>query len=227
VSQVKPKHPGAKKRRKFLNRRDVLILLTLWAVGCVIVTVLLGLFYANSVAEVGEQPRPVATFTIPFEEENTAKTAYLAALNQAQSWQSDVEIVALSSRWPQADIQNLGRAEVWDFRFYSAERNRIYFAIVTPGQEEVAGRAHLYKLKSSVNLIDPANWVIDSDEAISIWANNGGGLFLENFPGSSVELLLRQAPDIEKPVWDIIGLGADQTEIFYLTIDATNGEVLN
>lgn len=221
------KRRDASKRGILVKRRDILILLGIWAAGCVMVAVLLGLFYANSVAEVPAQPRPVATFVIPFEEKNTAKSAYLLALQEAQNWQSDVQMVAVSTHWSEATIQDLGKAAVWDFRFFSAARNRVFFGVVDLDNQQVIGRAHLFKLKSTVSLIDPASWVIDSDEAITIWANNGGGVFLENFAGSRVEVLLRQPPERTAPVWDIIGISGDQSQLFYLAIDASTGQVLN
>lgn len=209
------------------KRREILILASFWVVGCVIVTALLGLFYANSVADVADQPRPLATFAIPFQEGNTAKAAYMLALQTAQNWQSDVEMVAVSTHWDEATIDNLGSATVWDFRFFSAEHGRVFFSAVDLNAQETLGRAHLYKLKIAPHLIDPAEWVIDSDEAISIWANNGGGTFLQNFPNSRVEALLRQTPERGVPVWDIISISSDQSQIFYLSIDASTGQVLN
>ncbi len=207
-----------------IMRRDVLILISVWVSGCVIVAVLLGLFYANTVTpKIPEQPTPRATFAIPFTEDS-AKTTYLLALQEAQNWQSDVRIVALSTRWSNATVQDLGQAGIWDFRFFSTKSSRIFFAVVTP-DKEVAGRAHINKLKHAPYLIDPVDWVIDSSEAISIWANNGGGYFLQAYPENRVELLLRQT--LNGPVWDIIGISADQSQIFYLSIDATDGTVLN
>ncbi len=221
------KRQDKRQRQTILKRRDILILLSFWAVSCVMVAVLVGLFYANSVVGVPDQPRPIATYAVPFEK-GTAKAAYPLALKEAQNWHSDVELIAVSTHWPEATVQDLAKAEIWDFSFFSAKHNRIFFSVVIPDKQEVTGRAHLFKSKSgTLNLINPADWVIDSDEALSIWINRGGGAFLENFPGSSVEPLLRQAPGQERPVWDIIGIGTDQSQIFYLRIDATNGEVLN
>ncbi len=220
------KRQDKRQRRTILKRRDILILLSFWAVGCVMVAVLVGLFYANMVSRVPDQPRPIATYAIPFEK-GTAKAAYLPALKEAQNWHSDVELIAVSTNWSEATVQDLGKAEIWDFSFFSAKHNRIFFSVVIPDKQEVTGRGHVVKLKSTLNLINPADWETDSDEALTIWINGGGGGFLEDFPGSSVELLLRQTPDQRKPVWDIIGIGADQSQIFYLRIDATNGEVLN
>ncbi len=188
--------------------------------------ILLGFFYAQSQAEVTDQPRPVATYTIPFSGV-TAKTAYQeAALSTAQQWQSDVQMVAISSDWADATWQSVGQAEVWDFRFYSPERRRTYFVVV-PAEQPAVGRAHLYKLSDSPATIEVAEWLIDSDEALSIWVNNGGGVFMETFPDNKVEALLHQDPDRERLLWDIIGVSADQSQLFFLTIDASTGQVLN
>jgi hypothetical protein len=213
------------KRRNVVTRRDVLMLVSVWMVGCLIVTILLGFFYTQSVAQEPQQPQPIATFVIPFAG-NSAKTVYSSALTKAQEWEEDVEMVAVATRWSDTSAQGLGQTENWDFRFYSSEHQRIFFAAVAADQP-AAGRAHLYKVKNSLSLVNSADWVIDSDEAISIWVNNGGGMFLKNFPENSVEVLLHQAPGQNRPVWDIIAINADQSQAFYLTIDATNGQILN
>jgi hypothetical protein len=203
-----------------------LILLSVWAVGGLIVIGLLGFFYVNSVAQAPEPPQPVATFVIPFDKENTAKTAALLALEEAQNWQEDVELVAVSTQWPEATLQSLARTEVWDFRFFSPGHDRVLFTFVATN-EQVVSQPHLNKFRNSPGLITQTDWIIDSDQALSIWVNHGGGVFLQNFPGSRVEVLLRQAPATADPVWDIIGISADQSQIFYLSIDATDGQIRN
>jgi hypothetical protein len=213
------------KRRNVVTRRDVLMLVSVWMAGCLIVTTLLGFFYTQSVAQEPQQSQPIATFVIPFAG-NSAKIAYSSALTKAQEWQEDVEMVAVASRWSNATAQGLGQTENWDFRFYSPEHQRIFFAVVTADQP-TAGRAHLYKVKNDLCLINSADWVIDSNDAISTWVNNGGGVFLKNFPENQVEVLLHQMPGQDRPVWDIIAVNADQSQAFYLTIDATNGQILN
>jgi hypothetical protein len=213
------------KRPNVVTRRDVLMLVSVWMAGCAIVTTLLGFFYTQSVAQEPQQPQPIATFVIPFAG-HSAKTAYPSALTKAQEWNQDVEMVAAATRWSNTTAQGLGQTENWDFRFFSPEHQRIFFVAVTADQP-AAGRAHLYKVKNDLSLIDSADWVIDSNEAISTWVNNGGGVFLENFPENSVEVLLHQVPGQNRPVWDIIAINADQSQAFYLTIDATNGQILN
>lgn len=206
-----------------LKRRDVLILASIWLLGCVVVLVLVGLFLAGR-PPAAEEPKPIATFVIPVRGE-TAKAAYRRALRTAQAWQGDVATVAVSTYWPEASLDRLGEVQAWDVRFFSPGRQRLYFTIVNSGGG-VAGRAHLYKLRYAPPLIDPARWLVDSDEALNIWANNGGGAFIHNYPGSRVEAMLRQSPERQGPVWDIIGISAEQSQVFYLAIDAGSGAVL-
>ncbi len=220
--------PGGQRPQRPLpfKRRDILIVVTIWLVGCVLVAGLVTLFYFNKKITAPPQPQPVATFVIPVKGGNTAKDAYQLALKQAQQWHADVELVAMSAQWPEATVENLGQGGVWDSRFFSASSQRLYFVVVT-ADNQALGQAHLFELNhSSPGLINRAEWVIDSREALTTWVNNGGGLFLKKFPGSRVEALLRQAPKLQKPVWDIIGANADQSQIFYLAIDATNGQIL-
>ncbi|MCP4363007.1 MAG: PepSY domain-containing protein [Chloroflexi bacterium] len=220
---VKRKDTSSKRRDIPIRRRDVLILGTVWLLGCGIVAGLLGLFYFNANPVVPEPPGSVATYTIPFTEDS-AKTMYLLAQQEAQNWQSDVDLVASSTRWSNASLDDLGQAGIWDFRFFSDKSDRIFFTFVTP-EKEVISRANINKLRKPPYLINPADWVLDSNEAISIWVNNGGGAFLEAFPENQVEVLLRQTEP--RPVWDIVGISADQSQVVYLSIDAADGTVLN
>jgi hypothetical protein len=222
------KKPGEKRQARPapFKRRDILILMTIWLVGCLLVAGLVALFYLNKRGVTPDQPQPATTFVIPVKGGNTAKAAYQLALKQAQQWHEDVELVAMSAQWPAATVENLGQGGAWDCRFFSASSQRLYFVVVTPDNQAL-GQAHLFQLKHSApGLINRAEWVIDSHEALTTWVNNGGGLFLKKFPGSRVEALLRQAPNPPKPVWDIIGANADQSQIFYLAIDAANGQIV-
>ncbi len=210
-----------------VRRQDILVLLSIWGVGCAVVASLLGLFYFYSSNGGPGQPtpNPEAVFNIPFSG-GTAKTAYLSALNKAQAWSSDVELVAASASWSNATPEDLGRVDLWDFSFFSDGHKRIFFNLVATDQP-VTGRAHPFKLTRPPARINPAEWIIDSDEAVSIWLNNGGGAFLEAMPGNHVEALLRQSANDGKPVWNIVGTSADQSQMFFLTIDAATGTVLN
>jgi hypothetical protein len=208
-----------------IKRRDILILLSIWLVGCALVMLLVGIFYSQRREEAVAPPPPTATYTLTFEGK-TAKEAYLEALANARNWQSDVALVATSAYWPEATLASLTTFDAWDFRFFSPTRRRIYFAVVKP-DSPVVGRPHLYKQETTATtLVDPAAWLIDSDEAVAIWVNNGGGPFLEGYPGSSVELLLRQLPKQNTLVWDIISVSQDQSQIFYLSVNANNGAIL-
>jgi hypothetical protein len=228
-----PQHPdelkpgGERQQRRLpFKRRDILIVVSIWMVGCVLVAGLVALFYLNKKVTTPDQPQPVATFVIPVKGGNTAKTAYQLALKQAQQWHADMELVALSAQWPEATVESLGQGGVWDCRFFSTSSQRLYFVVVT-ADNQTLGQAHLFQLKhNSPGLINRAEWMIDSHEALTTWVNNGGGLFLKKFPCSRVEALLRQLSNVEKPVWDIIATNPGQSQIFYLAIDATNGQIV-
>lgn len=210
-----------------IRRRDILVLASVWVVGCGIVFGLLAVFYSQSQqSPATPQPQATATYTLDFEGD-TAKIAYMRALSNAVTWQGDVELIAASAYWPQVPaLDALQTTDTWDFRFFSPGRLRTYFAVAGSGKP-VVGRAHLYKqTQAQPTLIDPTAWVIDSDEAILIWLNNGGGVFLETFPDSSVEVLLRRLPDSPTLIWDIISVSPDQSQLFYLGIDAQDGMVI-
>ena len=208
-----------------IKRRDLLIVLSIWLVGCALVMLLLGIFYSQNEVKEAPTPQPIASYTLAFEGP-TAKEAYQEALAGAQQWQGDVDLVATSAYWPEATLSSVTQFDTWDFRFFSPARQRVYFAVVRPNQP-VIGRPHLYKRDTTTTaLVDPTAWLIDSDEAVTIWVNNGGGPFLEAFPGSSVELLLHQLPQQNLLVWDIIAVSQDQSQLFYLSINANNGNIL-
>ena len=106
-----------------------------------------------------------------------------------------MKLVGLSAHWSAATIDTLNQTKIWDFRFFSPERRRIFLVNVTL-DKEVSGQAHLYKVKGTnkPSIINPDDWIVDSDEAILTWLNQGGGFFLETFPGSQVQVIFRQPP---------------------------------
>lgn len=207
-----------------VSRRDLLIVASVWLVGCVMLSLLVGFFYSQRVPSQPDQPPPVATYELAFNE-HTAKAAYRQAEPEAGTWQDDVQLVAAAASWVDATVDSVGGARGWDLRFYSPGHERILFAAYTPDQP-VATRAHLYSSRGNPQLINPSEWVVDSNEAITAWVNNGGGVFLETYPDNTVEVLLHQRADRDRPVWDIIGVNTDQSQVFYLTIDATSGQIL-
>lgn len=223
------KKTEAKPRRKtFIRRRDVLILVTVWLVGCGLVGALVIAFYLIDSTPPEAAPMISASNTRFNFSGQTAKDAYLAALPEAREWADDVQLVSVSAHWADVTPETVDQVDIWDFSFFSAGHNRIFFTLVLTDQQAI-GRAHPYRLKKPPHLVDPTRWTIDSDEAISIWLNNGGSVFLTTFPDNEVEALLRQSESIEnpRPVWNIIGTSADQSQIFYLIIDASTGTVLN
>ena len=226
--QPKRKKKGGPQRSSNpFRRRDILILVAVWLVGCTIVSALLGLFYMNSVEQTVEPIRPLVTpVVLSTQAEYKAKSAYIAAAAEAQNWRDDAELVAISAQWVDATLESLNQPVTWDFRFFSSGRQRLLFIVVAPGAP-IASRTHLAEVTYNPSPVDPATWSIDSDEALSIWLTNGGSAFIEAFSGNRVELLLRKLPASNQTIWDIIGLNQDQTQLFYLSIDAANGQVLN
>jgi len=222
----KKRNTGAKvtaSKRIPIKRRELLVLLGIWLAGCVVVTLLLGLFFINSSPQTPNLPKPAATYDIQFSGE-MAKAMYLKALAKAQSWSDDVELVALSARWSNATAKDLGQVNTWNFRFFSPRHMRIYFVVITP-KNEVLGRAHFKKVQQSPYLISPTAWEIDSNEATKIWLNSGGGAFLGAYAENQVELGLRQTN--QGLVWEVMGISADQSQMYYVPINATTGVVLN
>ncbi len=216
----------SKQHRPPVKRREILVLVGIWLAGCAFVGGLIGLFYLNSSpADSVPPPGPVESVEIPFSG-GSAKTAYLSASKAAQDWQPDVKLVSLSTNWDNATPDTLGAVDSWNVNFYSEPHQRIFVAVVAANQEPF-GRAHPFKLRRPPLLLNSEAWVVDSNEALSIWVSNGGNAFLQAFPKNQVEMLLRQSADPDRPVWNIIGASGDQSQIFFLTIDATNGQILN
>jgi hypothetical protein len=225
--------PAAPRRRKKttinsapVRRRDLLVLLGVWLVGCSIVATIVGLFYlARRPAEVDTFPQVEEAAEVAFSDQS-AKVAYAGALGRARAWQPDVQLVSVTAAWDNTTPARLGQAEAWDFSFFSPGHERIYLVTQRPEQAP-AGRAHPFKLSYPSPVIAPESWLVDSNEAINIWLSSGGSTFLDTFPENHVELLLRQSTDANTPVWNIIGTSDDQSQLFFLTIDAATGTVLN
>ncbi|MCG3208752.1 MAG: hypothetical protein FOGNACKC_02364 [Anaerolineae bacterium] len=214
---------AAPPKRIPIRRRDILILLGFWLAGCAIVAILVGFFYSNISPQELPTPQPVATYTVEFSGD-TAKIVYLKALANAQSWSDDVALVALSTQWVNSTGSSLGQPGNWDFRFYSPRHKRLYFVVITP-EGKVLGRAHFRELRQGPLLVDPTEWLVDSDEALRTWFNQGGGPFLQAYTENQVELLLR--PTSQGLVWEVIGFSSDQSQMHYVPISANSGEVLN
>lgn len=228
TKSMKPAVRKNKQTKSWFGRRQRLILAGVYLVGCIFVGFLLVVFYISSRTGVGQQTIasfPVGSFEVTFREP-MAKDAYEVALPFAQRWDDSVQLVSVSTTWNNVSLDDIGQVDVWDFSFFAPERDRMYFTIVTVDQP-VDGQAHPFKLQRPPLVINPDEWAVDSSQAIAIWLNNGGGVFVQTFPENQVEILLRQSLEGGGPVWNIIGTSADQSQLLYLTIDATNGMVLN
>jgi hypothetical protein len=221
------KAPQKKRPAPIIGRKELLVIGGIWLAGCVLVAGLVGVFYYYRAP--GEAnplpPSPPELVNIPFSG-TTAKTAYLSALTKAQDWSADVQLVSLSADWRNAAPPDLGQVAVWDFNFFSPEHGRIFLASVIQGQPPT-GRAHPFKIRRPPRIVSPEAWLIDSDQAASIWLSNGGNTFLETYPENQVEILFRQGRDSNTPVWSVIGTNLDQSYLFYLMIDAQTGNILN
>jgi hypothetical protein len=81
--------------------------------------------------------------------------------------------------------------------------------------------------QSSVRSVDPKDWKIDSSRALATFLEEGGRIFLEQYPGSDVRVSLLVLPGGSHPVWLVSGIAPQTKAVETLTLHAGTGQVLS
>jgi hypothetical protein len=197
-----------------LKRRDYLILATFWLASACVVGLIL-IFFA-----LGTSGESQAVYELT-PGEITALTLYPLAEAAALAWEEDVLFISASTSWNHASMAVLEQPVEWVYRFYSPGLQRILFVIVTPEQEIIV-QPHLRKIRRELQVIDPAEWQMDSPEAITAWLNSGGGRWLQQAPNPVISAQLTFDLDENVPVWTISGLDVETGQSINYTLKATS-----
>jgi hypothetical protein len=166
--------------------------------------------------EVAAVPGPQPTYTVSFGQ-ITGLKQYEAARSAAQSWAADAELVSANATWPKIiGKEQVGEPALWTYRFYSAAKERLFFANVDP-QGQVETIEHIAPVSLPPRVIPADSWVIDSPAALAIWLDYGGAKMLGSNPGLEMLVQLRYPSTSPNPVWMVVGLN-EQTELIHTVV---------
>lgn len=180
---------------------------------------------ANSATIIAQRADDIAP--TPLYDGRSAIVAYASALQTAQAWQADAQLMQAQATWPQganAD-QLLQGEESWGFTFYAPSAQRMgVFSVV----EDTATLVSEGDYEQTDPLLSASGWNLDSKDAIEIFLAGGGSTFLAE-QGVSTMTMALLASDREangRLEWQIALFSLQTGQAFTMRLDATSGEVL-
>lgn len=216
-----------------MKRRDIFILILVWAGAGLLVLIAGFLYLAQSqgrplTTTAVEAPAPAPTLPNTFQvtfAENTALQLYPIAEAAARSWQADARLVSAEATWRTTAIDQVGKPTPWSFRFYSVAARRSYFVTILP-DGQVNARQHFLTEPNPPGLLPAQRWAVDSNQAIAAWLNAGGGAFLGENPGLEVSAILSYQRAGDGLFWHVTGLNQKNETLVSTTVDAQSGAVV-
>jgi hypothetical protein len=167
------------------------------------------------------QPESEETALHPLE---TAREWYPAAITEAEDWQTDVQLVSATASWSNVQSEDdLQQAVAWGYSFLSPQTRQVRVISVTP-----EGAEHAQTLDATANTrgVDVSLWQVDSEQALSLFLDNGGRDFLAQHPGATVSLRVGLEESGERLIWRLMGIYSPERATLMVTVDATTGELL-
>jgi hypothetical protein len=205
-----------------MTKKQVAILWGLTAV-VLVVFVLVGRLISRSAKK---QPSPATTSykrTYNLGQiSQSARNVYALADQAARSWQKDAALVSASASWLFVEVDDLGAPTNWTFQFFSPRTQKLY--VVSAGESQVT----VIRDTLSPYVLPTApvgEWQLDSNQALTIWLNNGGGDLLATHPIVDVSAML-QPPDGGGLEWVVVGTVRDSQTVHLVRIDAQSGALL-
>jgi len=154
----------------------------------------------------------------------TAKDAYPQALQEAQTWQPDADLVSASASWREVTAEQLLEEDAsWGFTFFSAQTRQI--RVVAVNREGAKGAENV-DVPPTVRTVDTASWQLDSPEVLRLFLDHGGRDFLAQHPGATVSLRLGLEEGGERLVWHAFGIYSTDRSTITLSVDANSGDVI-
>lgn len=155
----------------------------------------------------------------------TAKEAYPTALEAAQAWQADAQLVSATASWRDLAAEQLLEEDAsWGFTFFSPQARQIRIVSVTgQGPEGVES----LDVPPTVRITDVALWQVDSPQVLRLFLDHGGRDFLTQHPGATVTLRLGPEERGERVVWLAFGIYSADRSTMTLQVDASSGEVIS
>ena len=170
-----------------------------------------------------QSARPAARPSLTLGAGITARQALAPAAELAEQWQEDAQLAVVSTHRLAAGTQSQGESE-WAFQFFSPSTQRLALVTVI-GEEAHITRETLSPYSVPTFLVK--EWHVDSDQALQVWWEKGGGTLLTQRPDADLAMQLRGAEDGgEHPVWMVTGFVVSAESAFIVTVDATSGTVV-
>jgi hypothetical protein len=205
-----------------MTKKQVAILWGLTAV-VLIVFVLVGRVISRSA---GRNRSPVTaarkeTYSLA-QISQSARNLYPLADQAARSWQKDAKLVSASASWLFVKMEDLSAPTNWTFQFFSPRAQKIY--VVSASEQRVT------VIRDSLSpYVLPAapvgEWQLDSNQALTIWLNNGGGDLLAAHPVVDVSAML-QLSEQDGLEWFVAGTVRDSQTVHLVRIDAQSGALV-
>ncbi len=164
------------------------------------------------------RPAPTSVY-----EEKTAKIALATAQRGIQDWHNDAVLLEATATWPQGvteETLRIGEAN-WAYTFYSAGSNAVALVTVR-GDEATRISESAYALDAPP--ADVGSWNMDSQEALGLFLNEGGGQFLQDEGISTMIMKLSAASGQMEWFLSLFANGSGRS--FTMFINATTGDVL-
>ena len=158
------------------------------------------------------------TYSLP-QISQSARNLYPLADQAARSWQKDARLVSASASWLFVKVDDFSEPTNWTFQFFSPRTQKIY--VVSAGEDQVTvirDSLSPYVLPSA----PLGEWLLDSNQALTIWLNNGGSGFLAEYPVVNVSAML-QPPEDGGLEWVVAGTVQDSQAVHRVRIDAQSG----
>lgn len=170
-------------------------------------------------------PGPAPTHTVTYVQV-TGLTQYPLAEAAASGWAADARLVSANADWPQViSLDQIGTPTEWTYRFYSPEKKRLFFAIVSPAGQ-VQTIEHAIEVTLPPRTLDLETWSVDSPAALAIWLDYGGSQLLRTNPGLELVIQLRSIGATSRPVWMVVGLDERTQNVHVTAVDAGEGAVV-
>jgi len=162
---------------------------------------------------------PVAGFP---EGAATARQAFSLAAGQADQWQDDAGLAAVSCHWPAAGMQADDQV-TWAFQFFSPSTQRLAFVMVTDGAARLVREGVSPYV---VPTLSTEEWRVDSDQALRVWWERKGKALAARRSDIDLTMQLRASDGGGRPVWVVVGMLTSANTAYTVMVDATDGAVV-
>lgn len=202
-----------------------------WLIGALLVVVVLLGALIGYLAWYRPAPLPIVNSSplveaTPVYIGQTAQAGVNLAQDRARIWQADAQLLRVSATWPEGiELEKmLSGREGWSYTYYSPTARTT--AVVTVADDAVnfiPGR----EIDATVNPLDAASWLIDSNIAASIFFGNGGLDLAQEIADPTLIMNLSFITDETQAEWLISLFSEQRGTTFSMRVDANTGDIVD